>query len=366
MGQRIASDRHVRNPIQVLLTLVLVVVSSGDAFSACELQRATQSLPEGIALWRNAPNTVALYATQVRRDDDGAPNAYHPCGANFADGVCTAGAFGLDHICSGVTVRDANNQRVPPSDLVRGTNKTTSARCLQTYRDARNAGWPLCGRGKACVQGWPGIVLVDRKPQVQGLAKDIPALRPEGHAFAGYYISQTALSHPDTGAPDGQSSYIDARRVPYIVVPGASVLTGDDWRFGSRSRADLAMVIEAQPQGPARAVFAVIADTGPADETGEGSLALLGRLQNHSVSDLDAARPEAAALPNKTFPELATYVLFKNSGEFLKGVWPERDLSAADIAAAGRRALGSIGGISAVAGCGGIPAESGGLVFVTE
>ncbi|MGA2045968.1 MAG: hypothetical protein ABSG83_21705 [Roseiarcus sp.] len=349
-----------------LLAAAVLGASAGDARSACALRRAAQSLPEGVALWTDEANRVALYVAQVRRDDDGAANAYHPCGGNFADAVCADGVFGLDHICSGAQVRDAANQPVPPSEPVPGADRRSSARCLRTYREARDAGFPVCGAGKACVGGWPGIVLAARTPQVPGLAERIPALRPAGDPFAGYFISQTKLSRPDPKAPDGRSAYVDSRTAPYIVVPGASVLTGADFGFGSSSRADLALVIERQPQGPARAVFAVIADTGPRGQIGEGSLALLGRLQGHAPSELDADRPQAAPLPSRAFPSLATYILFANSGRFLQGLWPERDLAAADIAAAGQKALESVGGVAALAGCPGVPADPGALIFVKD
>lgn len=356
-----AAVRALRAGVHAGAVLALVV----PAQAACKLTREAAALPGNVDLFRDASRSVAVYAAEVRRDDDGAPNAYHPCGANFADDGCPGGNFGLDHICSGVVVLDAKGKRVPPSEKNPVTKKNSSARCLQAFRDVQAAGYPECGQKKACIKSWPGIVRAERKPPVQGLQKQIPILRPAGSPFEGYYVSKTTLGRPDPAAPGG-TAFIDARKIPYIVVPGSSVLTSGSWDFGSSTRADLALVIQQEDDGPLRAVFAVVADTGPADKTGEGSVALLGRLRGKPKAELDAERPRARALPGEGFEQNATYVLFKRSGELLKDAWPKRDLTAADVRAAGAKALATVGGLASLADCAGIPSDVTTIEFAAD
>ena len=350
-----ASSGRAGGGVTPAIAALLLLVLTSPTWAACKLTKGPIALPEGIDLLQNADGTVAVYSAQVRRDVDGALNAYHPCGANFPDNVCTGGNFGLDHICSGVGVRDAAGNKVPPSELDPITKKPTSARCLRTFREAAAAGFPECGQKRACVERWPGIVRATRDPAVVGLQKQIPILRPPGAAFAGYYVSQTTLGRADPAAPGG-TSYLDARKVPYIVVPGSSVLT-HKWSFGSATSPDLALIVQREQDGPTRGVFAVIGDTGPKAETGEGSVALLGRLRGLPKDQLDLDRPTARALPSKPFVENATYILFKASGHLLKDVWPSRDLTAQDIRVAGQKALEGIGGLAALAECAGLPSN---------
>ena len=343
------------------LAAMLVAASAlSPAAQTCKLSAAPGALPENTTLFTNAQQTVAVYRAIVRRDDDGAPNAYHPCGANYSDPVCKAG-FGLDHICSGVTVHDANNKYVPPREKNPKTGKPTSKRCLDTFRAAEATEFPMCGAGKACVTGWPGITLIPRDPSAAGFMPQIPMVQKDG-PYQGYYVSQTTLQRPDKTKPGG-ISYIDARKIPFIVVPGSSVLTGH-WGFGSSTRPDIALVLATRSDGATRGVFAVVADTGPVAQIGEGSPALLGRLRGVSAEELNSERPAASPIPGGKFSQKATYVLFKGSSQFLSSVWPERDLTASDIVVAGNRALTAAGGLAMLAGCTGVPANVGSVTLV--
>ncbi len=120
-----------------------------------------------------------------------------------------------------------------------------------------NAGAPPKGEPKAPHSRWNwwGIVAKDGKPVVQTSGE-----------WKGYYISTTALANP--GQPeDSAARYVDSNKIPFIVVPNVDkgrVLLGD-----------MAWVIN-RANGQASA--AIIADIGPKDKLGEGSIELARRL----------------------------------------------------------------------------------------
>ena len=97
------------------------------------------------------------------------------------------------------------------------------------------------------------------------------ALHPDGRPviqrsgrFKGYYVSTTSL-HNAGGSPLVPATYVDARKIPYIVLPPEFIR-----QFGV-ALGDLAVVIN---QKNGRSSFAIFADVGPHGKIGEGSVAL--------------------------------------------------------------------------------------------
>ncbi len=260
-----------RAAIFVLAAAVSMAGPTATAAS-CGLFASPDALPSGDPWLHDVNQKVAGFVAPMQVDIDGAPNAYHPCGANYPDKVCGEN-FGLDHICSGVTVRDADGKIVPRWVRPPGAAKPNSRLCLEAFRAAEAAGFPACGRGQPCVTQWPAIALEKGKP-----------LKWSKGPYQGYYVSLTKLTRPDSAVPGGERA-IDARRIPYVVVPGNTVLTGS-WGFGSTNKADLALVIAPDRKGTARAAFAVVGDTGPHNALGEGSVELLRELTNPSSREL--------------------------------------------------------------------------------
>ena len=113
--------------------------------------------------------------------------------------------------------------------------------------DLSNAGTP---------GSWGGLADKDGVPYVQG--PDDP--------FPGYYVSTTDLTD-QTRAANDPARYVDASRIPYIVLP-------DDieTQTGAHS-GDFAMVFNLQNGKSSPAIYA---DTGP--PIGEGSIALAENL----------------------------------------------------------------------------------------
>jgi hypothetical protein len=131
--------------------------------------------------------------------------------------------------------------------------------------------------------GYPwGIVVVDGSPIIQGPSDPAP----------GFYVSTTSLFDASKRITDPQR-YVDASRVPYVVIP--PLLRKRGWvQLG-----DMAIVVDL---ATGREAYAIIADIGPSDKLGEGSLALAAALGLNK--DAKHGGPVA---------DLA-YLLFPNSG----------------------------------------------------
>ena len=159
----------------------------------------------GIPLERVRGEAPFFFTSPLHVDADGAPKAYHPPTPSHRSGSPP----GLDRLA--------------------------------------NAGSP---------GNWFGIV-TDRhgNPVVQGQSDPAP----------GFYVSQTALVYRERPGRTDPRRYVDATRVPYVVLP-PQVRRSTGVRLG-----DFAFVWNRRNGKTAHAIFA---DIGPTDEIGEGSIAL--------------------------------------------------------------------------------------------
>ncbi len=103
---------------------------------------------------------------------------------------------------------------------------------------------------------WWGVVTDD------GTAKGNPVVQQAGDPFPGFYVSATSLEDPAFVRTDPRR-YVASTKVPYVVLPPQLLKHA---RLG-----DFAMVEQVST---GKRVFALVADTGPKDKLGEGSIAL--------------------------------------------------------------------------------------------
>ena len=108
---------------------------------------------------------------------------------------------------------------------------------------------------------WWGLATDNGKPSGK------PLVQQEGE-FKGFYVSQTAL-YDHTKVDGDLAKYVDAREIPFLVLPPQ--LLGP----GLARMGDLAVVYNTRNGA---LDFAVIADQGPRDTIGEGSIALAANL----------------------------------------------------------------------------------------
>ena len=96
-----------------------------------------------------------------------------------------------------------------------------------------------------------------------------PVVQTSNDPFPGYYISTTALVDGSFGIRDPRR-YVDATKIPYIVLPGNSLINTTGAKKG-----DLAVVYYEKTN---QLSFAIYADIGPKNELGEGSVKLAQNL----------------------------------------------------------------------------------------
>lgn len=109
---------------------------------------------------------------------------------------------------------------------------------------------------------WWGVATDTGEPDGQPIVQGPQAPRP------GFYVSTTSLQDVRFGRADPRR-YVDATTVPYVVLPADRRLLR---RLGVRL-GDLAVVTARGRRGPVQ-VAAILADLGPKDQLGEGSVAL--------------------------------------------------------------------------------------------
>ena len=134
---------------------------------------------------------AVLFTSRVLNvDADGAPNSY------MLDGS------GLSYTCDGVLAIE-DGRRVTPGSDPAGWQK----KCATAWAQARSSG----DYGAVDIFGF--LKGSDGRPVVQGEGDPLP-----GEAF----VSTTSVAIP--GAPDAtQRRYVDATRIPYIVLPSSFV-----------------------------------------------------------------------------------------------------------------------------------------------
>lgn len=117
----------------------------------------------------------------------------------------------------------------------------------------------------------------------EGLAKDPdgePYVQGPDDPYPGYYISATALADRSK-PPNDPSRYVDASRIPFIVLPG-----GMARQLGARP-GDFAAAFN---QRNGKSSYAIFGDVGPFDRIGEGSIALAENLGIRSDARNGGAR----------------------------------------------------------------------------
>ena len=158
-----------------------------------------------------------------------------------------------------------------------------------------------------------------------GLAKNAdgePFIQGPNDPFPGYYVSATALADR-TKAVNDPTRYVDASKIPFIVLPGAMAR-----EIGARP-GDFAVAFN---QRNGQASYAIFGDVGPSDRIGEGSVALAENLGIRSDARNGGARRGIL------------FLVFPGSGNGTPRTIEE-------INSEGEKLLQAWGGTSQLAGC---------------
>ena len=189
---------------------------------------------------------IILFQTNLRVNTDGSPLSYHP---QDPRGRTKA----LNNICNGIAVR-----RVGSDSNLCFTAFGEAIRVFEKFRDSNFQTVP------------PGFRITWNKvlATVQENGKDVPCVFKSGE-FKGYFGSLTALRNgltTDRGECE-VNDQVNPMTVPALVLAGGQNPVKD---FGAKV-GDLLIAYNPRTQ---LFTTAIIGDTGPADNLGEGSVAL--------------------------------------------------------------------------------------------
>jgi hypothetical protein len=268
----------------IALAAAVFTLSPGHAETGCSIQRHEVFAPQRktVALasrsGASADAQFVLFQSSLRVNTDGAPNSYHP---DDPKGKTKA----INNIANGINVR-------------RGGRSVSYAETIRVFEDFRDHNWTVPAGYQMTWQN----VLAARTEE----SRKIPCVFTSGE-YKGYFGSLTALKNSLSGAAAGEcgaANQLDERYVPSLVIAGGSnplkhlgVGTGD-------------LLIAINPNNDA-VQAAVVGDSGPPDNLGEGSVALNMSLLRKTRQPINYA--EAKALDTGS-QEIIVAVIPKSAG----------------------------------------------------
>lgn len=292
----------------ILLRAVAAVLLHQSVFAAeCGMSLAFRQPDErgtvARAVWQDAAGSALLFGDALKVNTDGTRRSYSVddfWGERIAiNNVCNA----MSDACAGLGKAQLKARRV------------------------------LAQQAKA--QGWPADLL--RQTRID--AGIIPFRDGRPCEDGDFLVSATALQDARVADRCDASRYLDALAVASVVLP-RRMRRGTPTGFEQRNAriGDLVAVVTADGDRP---VFAVVGDSGPARELGEGSVALAGALLGKS------APPRNYQEVKKEWGVPAAFVLvFPGTRDAA-----EPFITQDRIARAGEEAFGRWGGMARLAAC---------------
>ncbi|WP_263561183.1 glycoside hydrolase family 75 protein [Paucibacter sp. DJ1R-11] len=254
--------------------------------------------PPGYGTVWTEGKTVLLKSSKLNVDADGAPNSY------LLDGK------GLSYTCDGILAMESGKRITPESNP-------------HDWQKKCNAAWSLARSSG----NYSGVKIFgfqtdsNNKPMIQGA----------GDPFQGKaYISTTSVSI--SGAPSGtQRQYVDALKIPYIVLPSKFV-----YKYKVRP-GTLAVVYRKKTNTYA---FAVFADSG---KLGEASIKL-----HQDIGGMPIVRIKGVKRAKGRIEDSVLMAIFPE-----RTAAPQTDLDAwnIEIQEEGAAALQEFGGLTQLQAC---------------
>jgi len=188
-------------------------------------------------------NKIVLFQTRLRINTDGAPNSYHPVDLK-------GNVKAINNICNAISVR-----------LVSTGAKQPCAKAIEVFKNFRDHDWTVPNGFKIT---WNKVIAT----RIEG-ARKIPCVFRAGEN-KGYLGSLTSLQNdlPQSARNECEANnQLDQRFIPALVLVGGTSPVSE---FGA-GVGDLLVALNPRT-GVVSA--AIVGDTGPEDNLGEGSVAL--------------------------------------------------------------------------------------------
>ena len=206
---------------------------------------------------------IILLQTNLRVNTDGSPLSYHPLDLRGRDKA-------LNNICNAISVRKGTGNKNLCLD------RATFSEAIGVFERFRDSNFQTIPQGYRI--GWQNVLAT-----VKQNGRDVPCIFKSGE-FKGYFGSLTALKNDLTG-DKGEceiNDQVNPMTIPALVLVGGHNVVKD---FGARV-GDLLVAYNPQTR---LFTAAVIGDTGPADNLGEGSVSLNMRLLGTTTAPTNKA-----------------------------------------------------------------------------
>jgi hypothetical protein len=264
-----------RRAVAAWLSYALFSTSLANASPVCPALNTFDYMGSRVSF---TPDRSAYFLTSEHKlvDADGAPNAYHP---DDEPDACPDNGRGID--------------------------------CLEA------AGYPSG-------TWWQTVLVAD--PVNPGR----PALQKAG-PHKGYFVSMTSLRDTSFAGAASPASYVDAARIPYVVLPAPIYRTDGMGEMGDIGWATNLANGQSTPF--------VIADEGPVEPFGEASVAFWEALGTGAPNPRNGQ-----GLPDGQI----TYVVFPGSGRSVSLGWP---IDRASLAREAHARLAAAGGPELLQSC---------------
>ena len=208
-------------------------------------------------------NRIILFQTRLRVNTDGSPLSYHPLDPRGRDKA-------LNNICNAIAVKKGS------SDKNLCLDRSTFSEAIGVFERFRDSNFQTIPPGFRIT--WQNV-LATRKEN----GKDVPCIFKSGE-FKGYFGSLTALKNGLTGDAGecAINDQVNPMTIPALVLVGGQNIVK---AFGARV-GDLLVAFNPKTQ-----LFssAIIGDTGPRDNLGEGSVSLNMKLLGITVPPTNKA-----------------------------------------------------------------------------
>ena len=223
---------------------------------------------------------VVYFLSKLRVNTDGAPNSYHPFDPRGSTKA-------INNIANGIAIyKDGKSL---------GYSDTINA-----FEQWRDAGWKQQNGYRV---SWQNVLAARKNADGQV----VPCTFSDG-PFAGYFVSLTAMKNrlpPDKAGECGANDQLDEREIPALVLAGGKTPMS---QWGVR----VGDLVVARNPATNVVVAAVVGDTGPPENLGEGSVALnmklLGRTQQpQNYGDAKRLDTGDAEIEVAIFPGTASY-----------------------------------------------------------
>lgn len=304
--------------------ILVIGLSTGSVAIATDcgmIHSTTHSDPAKTVIYGATSGVPSLYfQAKMAVNTDGSSRSYHPDDPN-------GNKLALNNIVNAISaIYDPNGKNLNCKPRKGECYKTY----IQTFEKARDANWKPEGAYRVetkdmipwkldTILGWKTPCTIISGPQT------------------GYFVSQTAFIADGSKSICDQERYLDSLTYNAIVLP-----MGIAWN-SQENTAKNGDIVVARNVENGKIAYAIVGDRGPANDLGEGTIALTASLRNQTLSG------------EETYPKIkklslskAQYVVF--SGENIHKFFP-RTFTQADIDQLGKDIFERWGGIERLESC---------------